>query len=1142
MTQFVDLVKTMSMLKHRSLSDMNIVGKFGGIVDQPIDDLPLPDNSVFIEFELLCGAFNRQMMENTVLSEAHKYLIRNMKSVHFLLGTIYVLADKKYVNSGIYSINGRLSMVRGTKCSYYMSKWGKDENGTYSRLPVSIFEPNESIYTTEYMEWIKRSKELNKVVTSTVPVGVQITGKEVKHPIFIPKSLTIADIENGMKYCDGNTEEIIESKGKNVTVVEPFSNLGILKVEGDPFIKPTSAESYEAANCLSDNKRCAKTDIMRKSLEPKSQNYEKVKYAVSYAKDKIDSTLKSFESSKSNIEELCIRMFANSLSKFWKHKPRSGEGSTGSSIFMKSMSDLVSYTLKGADDDEKSKNMLKEIDAILELYMDSPKLVIDWGKKKTDVKSLKKFLIDHRVSLMYAVFQNVASLKCDMLKLNEFCNKLDYTLLDIICINPYKLCLIDSTISLDDMDKIAMAMGVFRQTDDIELQRNIAVMHQYMTDTNNPFINGSTVVTKRDLVRNFKSGYSISKSEYSSLMQFTVGNGNGVFLKKDTYINLMNYFDAMEDKYVSVPCAGWLSDGNRYILPSSFSNEEILNGYIENGLGVKYTIGGIEYISDYQIMNKENFIYNTMYQLANGNTKVCNDIDKYISEFEELKNKELGITDFRLEERQRDAVKMVGKSAVFAIIGGAGCGKTTTAEAVVYALQKVYNFSDNEIRFVAPTGKAANRLKESVKRDTCTIHSLCRIGGTSNFISSGAVVNVQDTDSEEVKAIIVDECSMINLDVMYSFMKWVKKGTIIIFLGDTGQLPAIGFGKIFADVLKYIPCVTLNVSKRASAKSLVTRNAERIISHSDDDFVDDLETGDDFKCIDMEQDIVPVAISELIMYHLGHSAKCSIPHIDSKSLSDISPDDIQIVTPVKTKRYKWGSEHLNPIIQNIINPYNSRKRVVTLFLSQNDSREFRVGDRVIHTVNITDKNRFRKVNGKYKLISSSGIMNGDVGKIKNIYLPDEMSAITECNDILKLCNYNNIFIEVEYEDVGIVNEDGSSSFSIFYVAGTSKDLFGRPSQINGKYVVSGGTLKLIDLAYALTVHKMQGSQAKLIIIPYFKIPRYGFLSRNMLYTAVTRASKGCYLIGDINGNNSAVNKSRRLEVVSKRHSVVESIV
>lgn len=1139
MTQFVDLVKTMSMLKHRSLSDMNIVGKFGGMVDHPIDDLPLTDNSVFIEVELLCGAFNRQIMENSALSEAHKYLIRSMKPVHFLIGTIYVLADKKYINSGIHSVSGRLSMVKGTKCSYYMSRWGKDENGVYNRLPASISEPNETIYTSEYMEWIKRSKELNKIVTAVIPIGVQVTGKEVSRPIFISKNLTVADIKNGIKYCDGNTEKIIESNKKPV-LESPFDNLGISKVEGTPFIKPTSAEEYSGASYFSTNKKTNNNDIMRKTIEPKSEHYGKLQYAVSYAKDKIDGTLSSFSNSKSNIEEICIKMFAKYLNKFWKRKPRAGEGSTGSAIFKQSVYDLAKFMLKG-EDDEKSTDTLKEVEATLDMYLDGTRMVEDWGKGKTDIRSLKRYIIDHRVDLMYAVFQNVADLKCDMLKLNAFCQRLDYTLLDIISINPYKLCLIDSTILLSDMDKIAMAMGVFRQNDDVELQRDIAVMHQFMTDANNTFINGSTVVTKRSLLQNFKGGYSISKFEHNSLLQFTVGNGMGVFLKKDTYTNIMNYFDAMKDEYVSIPCTGWLSDGNRFLLPSKFSNEEIYKGYIESGLGVKYTIGGIEYVSDYQIMSKENHIYNAMYKLSIGNTRVCNELDKFISEFEQLKNVEFGISDFKLEERQREAVKMVGKSSVFAIIGGAGCGKTTTAEAVVYALQKVYGFTDDEIRFVAPTGKAANRLKESVKRDTCTIHSLCRIGGTSNFISSGAVINTQDMENE-TKAIIVDESSMINLDVMYSFINWVKKGTIIIFLGDTGQLPAIGFGKIFADILKYIPCVTLNVSKRASAKSLITRNAERIIKESDGNVIEDLETGDDFKCIDMEQDMVPVAISELVKYHLGYSNNCSLAHIEKDKVGSITADDIQVVTPIRTKKYKWGSEHLNPLIQDIINPYNSRKRAVELFITQNESIEFRVGDRVIHTANITDKERYIYKKGKYKEIESTGIMNGDVGKIKNIYMPDEMKGLTESDTLLKMCNYNTIFVEVEYEDVGILNENGNSKFSIFYTASTSKDMFGRPSQINGRYTVTGGTLKLIDLAYALTVHKMQGSQAKLIIIPYFNVARHGFLSRNMLYTAVTRASNGCYLLGDVTGSGSALSRSRRLEVVSKRHSVVESIV
>ena len=113
--------------------------------------------------------------------------------------------------------------------------------------------------------------------------------------------------------------------------------------------------------------------------------------------------------------------------------------------------------------------------------------------------------------------------------------------------------------------------------------------------------------------------------------------------------------------------------------------------------------------------------------------------------------------------------------------------------------------------FCAPTGKAATRLREIVKKPTRTINSLFGIGNESYTL-----LDNKGSKKSEIKVLIVDEASMINLDLMYNMISKIADGTRIIFLGDKSQLPPIGPGKPFTNILTFLPCVVLNVLKRSS--------------------------------------------------------------------------------------------------------------------------------------------------------------------------------------------------------------------------------------------------------------------------------------------------------------------------------------
>ena len=261
----------------------------------------------------------------------------------------------------------------------------------------------------------------------------------------------------------------------------------------------------------------------------------------------------------------------------------------------------------------------------------------------------------------------------------------------------------------------------------------------------------------------------------------------------------------------------------------------------------------------------------------------------------------------------------------------------------MYALIKLLEIDEDGIVFAAPTGKAANRLKEVVKRQTRTIHSLYGLG-VEDYSLQEKSVPAREVRSD-IRVLIIDESSMINIDLMYNALLRVDNHTRIFFLGDIEQLPPIGFGKPFANLLRFIPCVVLNVSKRAAENSTIARNNKRII---DTGSIEDLEDGDDFRLIQEEN---PQNVANLILdvckYHLGKGTANNFNPI--KNLKVLDVDDIQVATPLN--KGPWGIKSLNTQLQDIFNPRKQKETYIVMQVGKDEFQEFRLGDRVIHLCN-----------------------------------------------------------------------------------------------------------------------------------------------------------------------------------------------
>lgn len=396
------------------------------------------------------------------------------------------------------------------------------------------------------------------------------------------------------------------------------------------------------------------------------------------------------------------------------------------------------------------------------------------------------------------------------------------------------------------------------------------------------------------------------------------------------------------------------------------------------------------------------------------------------------------------------------------LIGSAGCGKTFCLNIFIKLYKQLANkyCLGSNIKLLAPTGRAATVAKNATQLPASTIHKACQLKYDENS------QNCIDENPEElstfkdVDIVIVDEASMLSLHLTDELLKYCRHCKVI-FVGDVKQLLPIGAGKILIDILNsgVADVCLLKTIKRQSENSGIIFNAEQIISESP------LEDKSDCRVIYTNDE---------------RETTKTICEIYADLLKNNPIKDIQVITSMKS--YENGVNLLNYQLQNLCNPLDvSKDKFCRLTKFNHNGKYFEIcihkGDKVIHTKN--DYNCFvykRLSSNNYQRISAIGISNGDIGIVEDII---------------------EFFDEDLYKKISVVvvkYEDGYR----FYYKGSSQH-YCRLSELN--------------IAYAITIHKSQGSQWPHVIIPVSKIHKK-MMNNNLLYTALTRASDSAYLIGD----------------------------
>ena len=394
-------------------------------------------------------------------------------------------------------------------------------------------------------------------------------------------------------------------------------------------------------------------------------------------------------------------------------------------------------------------------------------------------------------------------------------------------------------------------------------------------------------------------------------------------------------------------------------------------------------------------------------------------------------------TGVEYDEVQLQAIEEAIRSKVMVLTGGPGTGKTTTTKGVIAALKHM----EMRILLAAPTGRAAKRMSEATGMEAKTIHRLLEFNPKDGYKRN-------DENPLEGDALIVDECSMIDIVLMNCLMKAVPCSMRVVFVGDIDQLPSVGAGNVLRDLIdsKKIPVIRLTRIFRQAQTSRIVMSAHAINQGRFPDISNGKET--DFFFIQQED-------AEKAAEDIVNLVKNRLPKAYSQKTSQI-----QVLTPMQ--RGVVGAANLNMALQNALNPSPTALN--------RGGYSFRQGDRVMQLRNNYDKEVF----------------NGDLGYIESVDT-EERTLMVNFEDRL-----------VEYE---------------------------------------ASELDELTLAYATTIHKSQGSEYPIVVMPVL-MTHYVMLQRNLIYTGITRAKKICVLIGSKKALSFAI---RNMSVLKRNSKLKERL-
>ena len=317
--------------------------------------------------------------------------------------------------------------------------------------------------------------------------------------------------------------------------------------------------------------------------------------------------------------------------------------------------------------------------------------------------------------------------------------------------------------------------------------------------------------------------------------------------------------------------------------------------------------------------------------------------------------------------QQRKTIALAAECPVLVITGGPGTGKTTSIRAIL----GLFDEMGLETLITAPTGRAAQRMAELTGREASTVHRLLEASFAPD--GDGIVWGRDESAPLECGALILDESSMVDITLMRALLAAIPPGCRLIMVGDADQLPSVGPGNVFADIIRsgIVPVVRLTDIFRQSAGSRIVRNAHMINKGEHPVFTEN--SGDFFFLCRRSAERIAETVAELYARRLPENM-------------GIASEEIQVLSP--TRRGEAGTFALNLRLQAAVNPAGKGKNE-----KEFGNVVFREGDRVMQIRNNYDIIWKRIPDSGAPAETGAGIYNGDVGYILGIDAGEETVTV-----------------------------------------------------------------------------------------------------------------------------------------------------
>ena len=566
-----------------------------------------------------------------------------------------------------------------------------------------------------------------------------------------------------------------------------------------------------------------------------------------------------------------------------------------------------------------------------------------------------------------------------------------------------------------------------------------------------------------------------------SLLENEAQNGNTI-LPINKLMELLNEYNENTDSIVKIKTE---LNRNNLLSYNDFFSEEVVTNELEDTT-IYYKLARLQEFERIIEKNIDKRLKATSLELENDWEIIVNEFfDKNENE-EENENDKLKELEARNEKI--DALKKMSKSRIFTLTGGAGTGKTT----VLSIFCSVPEIKDNGVLLLAPTGKAAVRFKESmgdnaINFETYNIAQFLSKSGRFNFESMRYILSDKDADVPET--VIIDESSMLTEEMFGALMQAIKTSRRIIFVGDSNQLPPIGAGKPFVDLINLLEekypenfkklivnrrqkgmsnMLDVEFSNIFTDKSEIRENIISDIINSEQNRIK-FEKWDNKE--DLEKKIIKFLVNELELKDADDS--CGF----NESLGAVTYDN----------EYNYFNLGCSKNVENwqILAPVrNMPQGVVSI-------------NKLIHEKYRANYIELSEKYGKYKKICKS------LGPEKIVYGDKVINVINKSRYGYNSNNNKNEKLYVANGEIGIAGLHFGNKFGDF----TKKLHVEFSSQIGIDYDFDPSEFSdehdaVLELAYALTVHKAQGSQFKKVLLVLDKDSR--MVSKEMLYTALTR--------------------------------------